>query len=193
MEFQELLDARRMVRCYSPDPVDPARLDRIASAAIRTPSAGNTRATAVVLVTDPAQRRAIAEAADEPSFVARGFDPWLTSAPAMLAICVSEPAYRLRYELPDKRSSQALMIPYWWVDAGAALMASLLAAVDEGLAAGFLGAHAIPELERILELPESVDALGIVTIGYPLPDRRSNSIGREPAIRQLHQDRWSDE
>ena len=39
-------------------------------------------------------------------------------------------------------------MPYWWVDAGASMMLLLLAAVDEGLAAGFLGSHRMSGFEN---------------------------------------------
>ena len=40
MEFTEVVRRRRMVRRYSPDPVDPATLDRMLAHAVRAPSAG---------------------------------------------------------------------------------------------------------------------------------------------------------
>jgi nitroreductase len=39
MEFHEVLARRRMVRNYRTDPIDPAVLARVASAALRGPSA----------------------------------------------------------------------------------------------------------------------------------------------------------
>ena len=83
-------------------------------------------------------------------------------------------------------------VPYWWVDAGAALMAILLAAVDEGLAAGFLGVHSVPDLADLLGMPEDQTPIGVVTIGHPLPDRRSGSLarGRRPRATVVHLERW---
>ncbi|MFZ0627431.1 MAG: nitroreductase family protein, partial [Acidimicrobiia bacterium] len=43
MEFQEVLARRRMVRNYDPRPLDADSLQRVANAALRAPSAGNTQ------------------------------------------------------------------------------------------------------------------------------------------------------
>lgn len=180
MEFREVLDRRRMVRNYADRPVHPRALDRILDAGTRAPSAGHTQGVTLVVVTDPARRSTIAELAGEAGFVARGFDPWLSRAPVHVVLCTSERAYRERYAEDDKPSGDVdgWEVPYWWVDAGAAFQNLLLATVDEGLAAGFLGAHAIPGLADAIGAPDGVTPLGVVTIGHPAPDRRSGSLAR---------------
>jgi len=181
MEFQEVIRRRRMVRNYLPDPVGDDALERIALAGRRSPSAGFSQGTAFVIVTDPDRRKAIADVCGEPSYVSAGFDPWISRAPAHVVICISEDAYHRRYQEPDKVDDKGHEIewpvPFWWVDAGAALMSVLLAAVDEGLAAGFLGARS-DQLRSVLDIPESTVPIGIVTIGHPAPDRRSGSLKR---------------
>ncbi len=198
MEFSEVLARRRMVRNYTDDPVDRETLDRIAAAALRAPSAGNSQAVAVVVVTDPETRAKIASLADEPSYVEAGFDPWISKAPAHLVISVSEKVYRDRYSEPDKLGEDGSQIewpvPYWWVDAGASLMAVLLATVDEDLAAGFLGVHSLPDLSALLGIPGDFSPIGVVTIGHPAPDRRSGSLDRTkktPADVVFH-DQWGE-
>lgn len=182
MEFSDVLARRRMVRNYTEEPVAGDALDRIAAAALRAPSAGNSQAVAVVVVTDEATRRGIAALADEPAYVRAGFDPWISKAPAHLVISVSEKVYRDRYSEPDKLGPDGETIqwpvPYWWVDAGASMMAVLLAAVDEGLGAGFLGVHSVPELSALLGIPDDHHPIGVVTVGHPAPDRRSGSLDR---------------
>ena len=199
MEFRETVRKRRMVRNYLPDPVDPAALERIVEAGRRAPSAGFTQGQSFVVVTDAERRRKIAELCDEPAYLEAGFDPWISRAPAHVVVCVSEQAYHHRYQEADKVDDQgqeiAWPVPYWWVDAGASLMAILLAAVDEGLAAGFLGAHSLPELGRLLGLPPEVTPIGVVTIGRPATDRRSGSLARgwkDPGT-VIHWDRWGGE
>jgi nitroreductase len=109
---------------------------------------------------------------------------------------VSEAAYHRRYQEPDKLDEDGKEIewpiPYWWVDSGAAMMAVLLAAVDEGLAAGFLGVHSIPGLQSLLEIPADFTPIGIVTIGRGLEDRRSGSLRRgwRPVSHVIHWQRW---
>lgn len=196
MEFAEVLAHRRMVRNYSDEPVDPESVERIARAALRAPSAGFSQGQAVVVVTDAALRRQTAAAAGEPEYVESGFDPWISRAPVHLVLCVSEDAYHRRYQMPDKVDEEGneidWPIPYWWVDAGAALMAVLLAAVDEGLAAGFLGTHALGDVRTLLGIPTEYTPIGVVTVGHPAPDRRSGSLdlGHRPVHTVIHWERW---
>jgi nitroreductase len=180
---------RRMVRRYRPEAIDPAALGRIARAALRGPTAGYSQGVSVVVVTDAGRRAAIARLAEEEAWVARGRRPWLSPAPAHLVLCVEPAAYRRRYAEPDKDPA-ALAIPWWWVDGGAALSLLLLAAVDEGLAAGFLGAHALPGLAELLGLPEGVTPLGVVTVGHPAQEEERAPRRRRPDSELLHGEHW---
>lgn len=196
MEYSEVLSRRRMVRNYTSDDVGFDVLEAVAAAGLRAPSAGNSQGTAVVIVTDPSIRRSIAALAEEESYVEKGFDPWISRAPAHIVIAASEKVYRDRYAEVDKLGPDGEPIdwpvPYWWVDAGAALMAVLLAAVDHGLGAGFLGVHSVPDLAMLLGLPVDYLPIGVVTVGHPAPDRRSSSLNRprRPKSSVIHHDRW---
>ena len=183
MEFDEVIRKRRMVRNYMPDPVPPEALDRIVDAGLRAPSAGYSQGMGFVVVTDRGhpqidRRTSPRKRSTSPA----GFDPWISTAPAHIVITVSEAIYRERYREPDKLGPDGEEIdwpvPYWWVDAGAAMMAVLLAAVNEGLAAGFLGVHSMRDLAALLAIPEHQSPIGVVTVGHPMPDRRSGSLAR---------------
>ena len=195
MEYQEVLRRRRMVRNYSAEPVSDDVLERLVQAARKAPSAGFTQGTAFVIITDPALRTAIADLCDEPEYVAAGFDAWISKAPAHIVVCISEDAYHKRYREPDKVDDTGEEIewpvPFWWIDAGAALMLVLLTAVDEGLAAGFLGTEAA-DLQRLLGIPAAMVPIGIVTVGHPAPDRRSTSLKRgwRPDDQVIHWQHW---
>jgi nitroreductase len=196
VEFRDVVRHRRMVRNYTDDEVDRESIDRILAAALNAPSAGFTQGQSFVVVTDRATRAAIAELAGEPRYVASGFDPWISTAPVHIVVNVSEEAYHRRYRESDKVRDDgteiAWPVPYWWVDAGASLMLLLLGAVDEGLAAGFLGVHSIPGLQRLLDLPDDVLPIGVVTVGHPARDHRSASLqrGRRPLQDVIHRERW---
>ena len=72
-------------------------------------------------------------------------------------------------------------------------MLVLQAAVDEGLAAGFLGAHTLPEAAEILGIPEDVEVVGLVTIGHPVPEEPTASVrrGKRPETETIHRERWT--
>lgn len=196
MDFKEVLGGRRMVRNYDPAPVERSVIERVVEAARRAPSAGFTQGQSFVVVTEAEIRQRIAELAGEEGYVASGFDPWLSRAPVHVVVCVSEAAYHSRYQEPDKVDEEGNEIdwpvPYWWVDAGASMMLLLLAAVDEGLGAGFFGFHRLEGLDELLGLPPDVQPIGVVTLGRPAPDRRSASLerGRKPVSEQIHWEHW---
>ncbi len=194
MHFDEVVRKRRMVRNYQDRAVDPDALARICDYATRAPSAGYSQGQRLVVVTDADTRRAIARLGDEEGYVARGMDPWMSRAPVHVVVCVREEDYHERYREPDKVDDSGKEmdwpIPYWWIDAGATMMLVLLAAVAEGLAAGFFGVHRLAGLKELLAIPDDVTPIGIVTIGHPAPDRRSSSLarGRKPDL--VHRERW---
>ena len=200
MELSDTVRRRRMVRNYTAEPVAGEVLERILETARHTPSAGFTQGQSLVVVTDATLRAQIAELCGEAEYVAMGFDPWISRAPVHVVVCTSAAAYLERYREPDKGgpgsplgSAENWPVPYWWVDAGATMMLLLLAAVDEGLGAGFIGSHALPELSDLLGIPRQVSPIGIVTIGHPAPDRRSGSLARgwRPADQVIHRQRWA--
>jgi nitroreductase len=189
MDFAEVLRRRRMVRAYTGDPVDPEIVERIAGSASRAPSAGWAQGVSVIAVTDRVAIAELAKACGEASYVERGFDAWLSSAGAHLVVCCEPDVYRRRYEEPDKDPAVLESLPWWWVDAGAALTAILLSTVSEGLAAGFHGGHGSDGVRPLLGIPDDVLVVGIVTVGHAAPDRRSSSLDR-PRRNRVHHGRW---
>ena len=182
MLFSEVVARRRMVRHFSPEPVDRAILERIAATAQRTPSAGFSQGQRLVIVTEPERMRRVAAIAHEAEYVEMGFDPWLSECAALFVPCVSEKIYRDRYDEPDKRQpgEDAIdwPVPYWWMDIGCTVMLILLAAVDEGLAAGFAGTHDPSRRKAELDIPADYLPVGVIPVGRPLPDKRSPSLKR---------------
>lgn len=199
MELTEAVRRRRMVRAFGPDPVDPAVLDRLLDAARRAPSAGNAQAVRFLVLegaeavgrywdlTLPAERRA--------SFG----HPGLLAAPTLVVVLVDPGAYPARYAEADKagtglgEGTGAWPVPYWWVDAGAAVQTLLLGLVDAGLGGCLFGlfghegavlaAHGVPAGWR---------AVGTVAVGHPAPDRPGRSVARPrpPLDAVVRRGRW---
>jgi len=192
MEFREALRRRRMVRRHTGDPIDPASLDRIVAAAHRGPSAGFAQGIVTIAISEPDDIAAIAVLCDEPAHVARGLPPWIGSSGALVALCVDPRRYRDRYAEPDKDPEVVTRIPWWWVDGGAALGYLLLAAVDEGLGAGFLGGHRLDAVAVHLGIPDGIELVGLVTLGPPVADRPSSSTlrGRRPEAEVARRHSW---
>ena len=189
-----------MVRAYDPArPVPPQVLDRLLEHATRAPSAGFTQGWDFLVLADADDRRryweATADLTQEPDSWLRG----LMSAP-LLIVCLSDPgAYLDRYAEPDKgwtdRDEARWPVPYWDVDTGMAALLMLLTAVDEGLGACFFGVGGHEEVDRFraaFDVPASRRPVGVVSVGYPAPDRRSPSLrrGRRPLEDVVHRGRF---
>jgi FMN reductase [NAD(P)H] len=197
-----VLSRRRMVRHYVDEPVPQDVLERILASVRRAPSAGFSQGQRLVVVTDPSRRRAIAELVDEGTRVAEGYEPWLSTAPVHVVVCTREADYHTRYTKQDKLVEGREIdwpVPFWFVDAGAAMMLLLMAAIDEGLASGFLGVPLEKQVDfrRLLELPDDVEVVGITTLGRPAPDPRwsaATSRATQPRRRAdevVHWERWN--
>ncbi len=110
--------------------------------------------------------------------------------------CTSEEAYIRRYQEPDKavddEDAPDWPVPFWFMDAGAAVMIILHAAVNEGLAAAFAGVWDLARMRKLLGIPDEVTPLGVISIGHAAPDKRSPSLkrGRRPLDEMVHRERW---
>jgi nitroreductase len=172
MEFGDLLKDRRMVRHYESTPVPQETLERIVRTVRRAPSGGFSQGQRLVVVTEGSTRAQIAELLHEEEWIAQGREPWLSVAPVHVVVCTREQDYHDRYNEPDKLAVTGGVelewpAPFWFVDAGAAMMLLLLAALDEGLAAGVYGVT-VPEMARfkqLLDIPADVSVVAGVTIG----------------------------
>ncbi|HEX7255621.1 MAG TPA: nitroreductase family protein [Gaiellaceae bacterium] len=173
MEFRDVLTRRRSVRTYADRPVTREILERIAnSAVVWAPSAGFSQGLRIVVVTDAETRTTIATAAKEDELAAQGRPRWKAAAPVHMVVLTREDDYHDRYRSPDKLKITGgreidWPAPYWYVDAGAATMTLMLAAIDEGLDTAIFGVTDLPALQEALGLPDDVRFVAVVTMGYP--------------------------
>ena len=190
MDFTDVLKQRRMVRHYDSEPVPRETLERICRTVRRAPSGGFSQGQRLLVVTDAETRAAIAKLLHEDEWVAQGREPWMSVAPAHIVVCTREQDYHDRYNEPDKLAVTGGVeiewpAPFWYVDAGAAMMLLLLAAIDEGLAAGVYGVT-VPEMQAFKELlgiPDDVHVVAGVTVGKgkARPEREPRD---EPHVRR---------
>ena len=192
MTFHDAVRRRRMVRNYTDEPVEPAVLDRVLAAAFRAPSAGNTQALDLVVVADPSRYWAVT-LPDPAGFRWAG----LLRAPLLVVPVVDPGAYPAHYAEADKVATglgdgvDAWPVPYWWVDAGMAVEALLLACVAEGLGACFFGQFGHePAVLAMLGVPEGRRAVGTVALGHPAPDEPGRSASRPRRTDRIHRARW---
>ncbi|MGH3506213.1 MAG: nitroreductase family protein [Nocardioidaceae bacterium] len=198
MEFQQVVDRRRMVRNYSDQLVDPAAVDRMLANALHAPSAGFSQGWAFLLLDTPDDVARFWSSTTPPGM---GEDSWsrgLRRAPVIVVPLSCKRAYLDRYAEPDKgwtdRDETRWPVPYWDVDTGMAALLILQTAVDEGLGACFFGIP--PEQHDVLrsefDVPADHTPIGGITIGHRAPDRRSPSLsrGRRTVDQVVHRGSW---
>ena len=202
MEFRALLPKRRMVRHYAPEPVSRDAVERIVATVRRAPSAGYSQGQRLLVITDEAARAELVRLATSGWAAAdEGLEPWLESAPVHVFVCVREADYHDRYQQDDKLVEGEEIewpVPFWYVDAGAAVMLILLAAIDEGLAAGLTGVptELAAEIGAAFGVPSDVTIVAHVTIGVPAPDPGWSAVTsrrtkpRRAEAESVHWERW---
>lgn len=199
MEFETAVRRRRMVRDFSDEPVAPAVVDHLCDLARRAPSAGNTQGVELLVLDRPSATEGYWDTTlPEPrrsGFRWRG----LLRAPVLVIVTVRPDAYVERYGEPDKirtglgTGTPAWPVPYWWVDAGAAIEHLLLGAVAAGLGACLFGLfeHEAAVAARF-SIPDDRRLVATIALGHRLPDEPGRSAGRprRPLDEVIHRNRW---
>ena len=191
MEFTQVVRSRRMVRNYDPErPVSRETVEQLLELAIRAPSAGFSQGWQFLVLEEPADRDRFWQLTTDDGVP----DSWLSgmlSAPVLVLALSDKQAYLDRYAQPDKgwtdRDEAHWPVPYWDIDTGMASLLIMLGAVDLGLASCFFGVQ--PENQAAVKqgfgIPDRLRIVGVVSLGYGAPDRRSPSLKR--GRRQLDQ------
>lgn len=190
-----------MVRSFTDEPVAPEVVERILNAARRGPSAGYSQGIEFVVVTDEATRLELADMGAK-TLAKSGHKNFVAQAPVHVTVCVGPEIYKARYRESDKMAvvadipeDELWQTPFWYTDGGAALMLLLLAAVDEGIAAAFVGGP--PEILReLLAIPADYIPIGTALLGHEAPDARqygdvaARKRSRRPIGEVVHRERW---
>jgi nitroreductase len=149
--FQAIRE-RRSIRVFLSRPVEPKKLQAILEATNNAPSAGNLQAYLIYNVTDPARRRALAQAAYNQEYIA--------TAPVLLAFCTDPARSMVRY---GQRGARLYAIQ----DATIAVAYAQLAVTALGLASVWVGAFDDGAAARALDLPIDIQPVALLPIGYP--------------------------
>jgi nitroreductase len=144
---------RRSVRSFLEKPVEQEKIERLLRAGMEAPSGHNRRPWEFIVITDEADRKAIAEMSPYAKMV--------KTAPAVIGVCVD-----LKLGTPDNEG-EAL----WVQDLSAATENILLQITEEGLGGVWLGWY--PEKERVqafverFGFPPHVLPFSLIALGYP--------------------------
>ena len=160
---------RKSIRKYTSQPVSDSQIQQLVKAAMAAPSAGNEQPWEFVVLRDRTTLNAIPK-----------FHPYsLMLYEASVAILVCGDLSREKYK------------GYWVQDCAAATENMLLAAVELGLGAVWLGIYPIEErltaMRMLLNISETIVPFSLVSIGYPAEQQKPSD--RFDASR-IHYDRW---
>ena len=181
-----IIEARRDIRRFRPDPIPEATLIRLLSAAHAAPSVGHSQPWRFIVVTNPETRDKAGWIADrerllqadllEPEAARQLLDLQLEGireAPVGIVVCCDRRVTaggvlgRATFEDSDLWSSACAIENLW------------LAARAEGLGVGWVTLFPPHELAELVGLPDGVVSLGWLCIGWP--DERPPEPGLERA------------
>jgi nitroreductase len=185
-----------MIRNFQTKQVPVETVNKILSLALHAPSAGFTQGWAYVVVRDRKVKQKIGELQGEFDFYSKRRHKFISEAPVLIVVCVSEELYHERYREPDKLIAGNREVewttPFWFFDIGAASLIIFLAAVNQGLGAAFTGIFRQREIRQLLRIPRKFQPVGVVSLGYPAKDVPSSSLkrGRRSLSEVVHYERW---
>jgi len=175
MDFAQVVKKRFMCRSYQDRDVPDEVLERILDLAVRFPSAGHTQPQEFIVVRNGNTKYWLAWAALDQFFIAE----------ALVVIAVVSDTRRSKARYSERGEKF-----YSIVDGAFAALLVLLATVNEGLGAAFVGAFDDDEVRELLGLPQAVRPIGIIPIGFCAePPRKLPRIPKEQII---HYERWRD-
>lgn len=170
MAVLESIKKRYSVRSYKAKPVETEKLNNILEAARIAPSAKNMQEWRFVVVRDPGIIKQLVPAANNQAFVGQ--------APVVIAGCAVLTDYVMR-------CGQTA----YPIDLAIAMEHIALQAAEEGLGTCWIGSFFEDQVKKILQIPENVKIVDIMTLGYPADTQTSRK--REPLEKIVSYDKWS--
>lgn len=160
---------RRSIRKYTEIKVSEELIEQILRAGMAAPSAGNERPWHFVVIDDKDVLNQI------PKF--HPYSNMLKEASCAIVVCGDTALQRFD--------------GYWVQDCSAATQNMLIMATELGLGSVWLGVYPNKErvkpLKQLLNLPESVIPLSIISIGYPAEEKKPNDSFDKTRV---HKNRW---
>jgi len=175
----KLLKQRKVVRNYIDIECSIDPLLEIPKNAIKIPTAGFSRGIEILISTESKNILEVSKIFGEIEFVSNGLNPWISKSKALYFILVNEEAYHQRYEMKDKSNainSKNWDVPYWYLDAGAAMMNCMLLIEESDFSSGFMGLHNINRdlIHELFKIPLNYKIAGLVTAG--ISDNKNQDI-----------------
>ena len=168
--LENLLNNRKVVRNYKKTSLEDTNLKNISKFSIKIPTAGFSRGIEILNTFDVKKIKNVSRIFNEDNFIKDGKSPWISNSLALFFILLNEEAYHHRYSKNDKTNavnSKEWDVPYWYVDAGAAMMNCILLIEEKELSSGFMGLHNIDrkKIHEEFKIPDTYQIIGMITAG----------------------------
>ena len=150
--FQKLIELRRTVRRFRPDPVDADILARLVDAARLAPSAANRQPLVFIAANDPVICKKIFKVEKFAAYLGAEGQPKPGEAPTAHILIAQDKAFA---------TPEAVR------DVGAAAQTILLGVCAYGLGATWLRSFDRPEVAEILGLPGQYEPDSLISLGVP--------------------------
>ena len=152
MEVFESIISRHSVRSYEKKDVPNELIGQLLEAAVRAPSAGNVQPWEFIVVKDIELKRELASVALEQRHV--------EEAPVVIVVCADPGKSANKY---GERGKSLYCIQ----DTAAAIENMLLVANSLGLGTCWVGAFEEDKVKNILNIPQKLKPVALITIGFP--------------------------
>ncbi|MFU0799738.1 MAG: nitroreductase family protein [Xylanivirga thermophila] len=170
MAFFELAKKRYSVRQFKNQPVEDDKLKYVLETARMAPSACNYQPLSFVVVTDEAAKTKVISSYNR---------EWIKTAPAIIVVCGNHKESWHRGDGKDHCD----------IDAAIAADHITLAAADIGLGTCWVCAFDSKKCHEALKLPEYIEPIVLLPIGYPEEDIQPQK-KRKELDDLIRQNRW---
>lgn len=185
----DLLASRATCRNFSSDPIAPETLEKLYTCACSAPSGGGFQNISIIEVTEPQTKEKLVQLSRNQRFIAQ--------APVDLIFCID---HRRTWRIAQHEyAPKEPVVPFWSfimgvIDAALSAQTLCLAAEALGLRSCFNGnvIQQSDELCRILNIPQYVLPVFMLTLGYP----RANSLPlspKYPSRTLVHRESYQDQ
>lgn len=155
MTVFEAIKTRRTIRKFKQTPIGTEMLVKYIDAARLAPSAANIQPLKYAIVNNSETNRKVFELLKWAGYLKGEYDPQEGERPtAYIVVCVDT----------DIRESG------YGEDVGAAVQNIILAALEDGVGACWIGSVDRPKLSEVLNLPEKYIISSVIALGYPAED-----------------------
>ena len=160
MDTLECIQKRRSIRRFLDVPVEMEKIGNILDAGRLAPSAGNLQNWGFIVIKDPANKQAVAEACAR--------QMWVAAAPVIIVVCEQTVKGKKFY---GERAEKLYNIQ----NCAAAAQNMILAATAEGLGSCWVGAFDDEMLSKACGTPAEAKPLVVIAIGYAAEEPKTPS------------------